>query len=89
MDRDRLQSLLTELHHELGRADTLDAGLRQLLLRVMEDARLLAAEQAPEHEVDAGSVTAFQDAALELQSSYPQLSLLVGQIADTLAKLGI
>ena len=87
MDKDRLQALLAELHEELGRADALDADSRRLLAQVLEDARALASRGRA--EPDADGLAALQDAALGLQSSDPRLALLAGQIADSLAKLGI
>ncbi|MBW7930002.1 MAG: DUF4404 family protein [Gammaproteobacteria bacterium] len=90
MDKDRLQSLLAELHQELGRTDTLDADSRRLLLQVLEDARVLASrDPGASDEPDANGLAALQEAALELQSSHPRLALLAGQVADSLAKLGI
>ncbi len=87
MDKGKLQTLLAELHQELAGTRALDSESRQLLDHVLQDIRRLVAEESP------GSVPAgngqVQEAALRLEAGYPRLAALLGQIADTLAKLGI
>ncbi|MCC7330051.1 MAG: DUF4404 family protein [Gammaproteobacteria bacterium] len=85
MDKDRLQALLAELHRELAGAGPLDTESRRLLDQVLQDVRQLAADQ-PARAGDAGQ---FAQAALRLEASHPRLAALLGQVADSLAKLGI
>ncbi|MFO1355204.1 MAG: DUF4404 family protein [Gammaproteobacteria bacterium] len=85
MDKDRLQALLAELHRELAGAGPLDPESRRLLDQVLQDVRQLAADQ-PARAGDAGQ---FAQAALRLEASHPRLAALLGQVADSLAKLGI
>ena len=58
---------------------------RRLLDQVLQDVRQLAADQ-PARAGDAGQ---FAQAALRLEASHPRLAALLGQVADSLAKLGI
>ncbi|MCC7488039.1 MAG: DUF4404 family protein [Gammaproteobacteria bacterium] len=87
MDKGRLQALLAELHRELAGTGSLDAESRRLLDQVLQDVRRLAADEpAP---ADAGDAGQLEQAALRLEAGHPRLAALLGQIADTLAKLGI
>jgi len=87
MDKDRLQVLLAELHRELAGAGPLDPESRRLLDQVLQDVRQLAADQPA--RAGAGDAGQFAQAALRLEASHPRLAALLGQVADSLAKLGI
>lgn len=87
MDKTRLQKLLADLHRELSNANTVDPESRRMLDQVLTDIRELtgkASGQAPD------SATAqLQEAALRLEAEHPRLATALGQLGDTLAKLGI
>lgn len=84
MDRDRLRTLLTELHRELGSADHLDAESRALVEQVLADVDRL--DTTPSHVTSAGNL---RDLVLRLESGHPRLAATIGQVADALGRLGI
>jgi hypothetical protein len=87
MDKTKLQNLLSDLHRELSGAPTVDAESRRMLDQVLTDIRELTGNTSGEV---AGSTTAqLQEAALRLEAEHPRLAAALGQLGDTLAKLGI
>ena len=86
MPRERLRQLLDELRTELAASGDLDDDARQALSTLSDDI-----DQRVSDEADIGP-TPFRelsDAALRLESRHPRLAQLLGQIGDTLGKLGI
>ena len=84
--KQRLHELLQELHTELGNADAMDDQAR-------EELRGLAGEiesaVGAETQVIQGDVSQLQQSVLEFETEHPRISGILGQIADTLSKLGI
>jgi hypothetical protein len=80
-----LQELLRQLHQELGKADSVDAGSRELLALVARDIDALsgAGDEASAH------VPALERLAVRFESDHPGLSAVARQVADALAKAGI
>lgn len=87
MDKTRLQALLTELHRELSAAGSVDAESRRLIDQVLVDIRQLTPESAEPPADDPAAQ--LREAALRIEAEHPRLSTALGQLADTLAKLGI
>jgi len=86
MPRQRLQQLLADLHKELGSADSLDDETRSMLRRAAGE----LSDTAGEDSAGTGETrNQLQRAALEFESEHPRLSMIVGEIVDTLGKLGI
>ena len=88
--KQRLKELLNELHAELGGADSLDETSKQQLRDMADeiDAKIDARVEAAEATVtDAESQ--LQTAVLEFETDHPRIAGILGQIADTLSKLGI
>jgi Domain of unknown function (DUF4404) len=82
----RLQQLLRELHTELSNSDSIDAESRRQLQDLAEDIEAaVAASGVPEGE----GGNQLQQAVLEFETEHPRIAGILGQIADTLAKLGI
>ena len=88
MDKNRLRELLADLHRELTGAGPVDAETRLLLDQVLEDLRRLTGEQ-PAGTLADGTTSQLREAALRLESAHPQLANVIGQLTDTLSKLGI
>ena len=89
MNRQHLQDSLQKLHNELQQIDSIDANERQLLQSLLSDINEL---------IDAGGKTdsgteqlteRLRDGIALLEASHPQATLLMGQVIDALAKLGI
>jgi len=89
MAKEKLQRLIGSLHEELGSADSLDTESRELLQQLMNDIERIATGEPAEtasHESAAGQL---ENASLRFESEYPKLSMILGEIMDTLGKLGI
>jgi hypothetical protein len=86
MDNDRIHRLLTELHRELSGAGAIDAESRRLLDQVLTDLQQLSPSPG---DVPEEPTAQLQEAALRLEAEHPRLAVVIGQLADTLAKLGI
>jgi Domain of unknown function (DUF4404) len=87
MDKNKLRELLAELHRELGGAGPVDAESRQLLDELLRDIQKLSSETPG--AIPDGATTQLREAALRLESAHPRLANVIGQLTDTLAKLGI
>lgn len=79
---DRLNALLTDLHRELGRANTLDDESRRLLAMVLSDIEKL------------GIATTATPGGLELlavrfEAEHPSVAAALRQVGDVLGKAGI
>lgn len=87
MDKGALQKLLTDLHRELSSARSLDAESREMLAQILDDIRQLTGEEPA--KVPEGAAAELREAALRLEAEHPRLASALGQLGDTLAKLGI
>jgi hypothetical protein len=87
VDSTRLQKLLGDLHRELSAANSLDPESRRMLDQVLRDIRELTG--APADEASDGATAQLREAALRLEAEHPRLAAALGQLGDTLAKLGI
>lgn len=86
MDRRRIEQLLTELHAELEDAPGMDPDAREQLRRLSGQIDALAATAGADEPTPLDEI---RDTALRFESEYPRMSLLLGQIADALGKMGI
>ncbi len=86
MDKTRLQQLLADLHRELSGANAVDPESRKMLDQVLRDIQQLSPATNP---VPDGATAQLQEAALRLEAEHPRLASALGQLSDTLAKLGI
>jgi hypothetical protein len=91
MPKKALQQQLSELHDELASAADLDPALRQQLRDVADDIETLLGEEAAPPTATAGEhlQERVQHATVEFEAEYPRLARILGDVADTLAKLGI
>ena len=87
MDREKFRTLLSDLHQELGATQSLDPGSRELVEEILKDIDRIDARKEPEQ--DEATALKLRDVVLRFESEHPQLSLLAGQVADALGKLGI
>ena len=90
MNKPELHQRLEELHAELTNAQTVDASEREVLEELQRDIGVLLAKGddagAPEY---AGLGRRLRESVEKLEASHPQASLLMGQVIDALANLGI
>jgi len=87
MDSSRLHKLLADLHRELSGATSVDPESRRMLDQVLSDIRELTGKTAD--DVSEGATAQLKEAALRLEAEHPRLAAALGQLGDTLAKLGI
>ena len=89
MPKRPLQQQLTELHEELASAAELDPGLRRLLKEVAGDIEKVLDETAAEDRLDEDLVSRVRQATVDFEAEYPRVSQILGELTDTLTKLGI
>jgi hypothetical protein len=85
MDKTKLHNLLADLHRELSTAGSLDPESRRMLDQVLSDIKHLA----PPAQGAEGATAQLREAALRIEAEHPRLATALGQLSDTLAKLGI
>jgi DNA repair exonuclease SbcCD ATPase subunit len=90
MDKQQLHRRLEELHAELQQVDTVDAGERETLEKLRGDIQQLLAQKddAPSHQYKSLSERLREDIE-KLEASHPQATMLMGQVVDALASIGI
>jgi hypothetical protein len=86
--KQRLHKLLEELHTELGTAEALDEQAKDKLRGIAQE---IEGAVGPDEDKGLGSdaMNQLEEAAVGFQAEHPRLAGILGQIADTLAKLGI
>lgn len=91
MGRDKLRSLLKQLHGELEGAETADAEDRSLLGLVVADIEaLLAGETASSTSGDGDSLEdRLEQGVVRFETRYPQLSFTLERIVEALANMGV
>jgi hypothetical protein len=89
MNNEQLRAQLAHLHAELQQADALDPQQRELLQTLANDLHQLLnrTENQPHHYRRLGERLS-QDVA-QLEASHPRITLLMRQMIDHLAYLGI
>ncbi|MDH3418194.1 MAG: DUF4404 family protein [Gammaproteobacteria bacterium] len=91
MPKKALQQQLTELHGALASTAELDPELRALLKEVSGDIQtLLGGEASAEEASTADQLQArVRRATVDFEAEHPRLAHILGDLADTLTKLGI
>lgn len=90
MDKQQLHKRLEELHTELQQVDSVDASERETLQTLRSDIQELLAqkESASSHQYKSLAERLREDIE-KLEASHPQATMLMGQVVDLLAKIGI
>jgi hypothetical protein len=90
MDKQRLQEMLSRLHGELSETEDVDPETVAMLERVTDDIERLLEKSGKTTAADMEPVSGrLQDLVLKFEGDHPQLSALVGKVADALAAIGI
>jgi hypothetical protein len=91
MDKQQLQGTLERLHAELQQIDSIDEDGRQILQKLMSDIKKLieTEDQRDQHNVYERLGDGLKEGIEKLEASHPQATMLMGQVADALAKMGI
>lgn len=89
MKQEKLRADLEALHAELKQADSLDDEQRRLLQTLADDIQTLLSRQTIQDEPYSGLARNLRDAVAQLEASHPSVTLLMRQVIDSLAYLGI
>ncbi len=94
MNKSELLSTLQQLHLELAKTETIDAGTRQALQNVMNDIQRVVdrsdAEQSTATNDDSETLSQkMMDAVNEFEARHPNVASLINNVADRLSDLGI
>lgn len=90
MDKQQLQARLEELDNELKQIDSVDEEERQLLQKLIGDInKLVEAGDTDQHHVYDRLGEGLREGIERLEASHPRATMLMGQVVDALAKIGI
>jgi hypothetical protein len=90
MDRQQLHDRLEQLHGELQEIESVDERERQLLRTLMSDIKKLTEAAASDHPDVSDRLGEGLKEGIELfEASHPRATMLMGQVIDALAKMGI
>lgn len=85
-----IHNRLEQLHGELQQIESVDAGAQQLLQKLMSDIKkLIEAGESDQRHVSGRLGEGLKEGIELLEASHPQATMLMGQIFDALAKMGI
>lgn len=90
MDKQHLLELLKNLHAELERAKSVDEESDKLLRAVMHDINRLV-DDAHETASDEGKSIneRLKQGAVQFEADHPRIAMIMNEVMDALAKMGI
>lgn len=89
MDKEQLRGQLEQLHAELQKVESLDAHERELLLNLARDVQDLLDREGDDTEPYRGLGGRLSEAVAQLEAAHPRTTMLMRQVIDQLAYLGI
>ena len=89
MDKQQLQGRLEELHAELQQVETPDANQQELLRTVARDVQEILEKEGDQPQHYSGLSERLSEAVAQLEASHPRTTMLMRQVIDQLAFLGI
>ena len=99
MEREQLKQRLSELHQELSGSEPVDPELKSLLQQIAGDIdSLVDRSDSSGGEGEVGEIPAdvkqglidrMLDVTTEFEESHPNLTTIIGRIADALSRFGI
>lgn len=90
MPAEQLKKTLQRVHEELGKSQQLDDDLRHMLRELDRDIDRILADETPLAVGDEETMSERVEVlASRFSAEYPRLELLLREVSDTLAKLGI
>jgi predicted nucleic acid-binding Zn-ribbon protein len=89
MDQEKLRSDLEKLHGELKRIRSLDNDERELLRQLESDLEVLLSRSDDNLQPDHNSRRRLSEALAYVESNHPRVTLLMRQMVDSLAYLGV
>jgi len=89
MNKQELQHRLEQLHRELQQIETVDERERQLLKSLITDINKLIEAGASDQRHTDRLGEGLKEGIELFEASHPQATMLMGQVIDALAKIGI
>ena len=90
MDAQHLHARLQRLHKELSQIESVDAHEKRALQQLMADIHeILEREEGHPIQKYGQLSERLRDNIAQLEASHPTVTMLMGQVIDTLAKMGI
>lgn len=89
MPRRKLQELIASLHRELERTPELDDDGRRMLHELTDDIEAAVGREEAPHGSRDSAVERVETAAVRIEAEHPRLAGILGEIVDTLGRLGI
>lgn len=90
MDKTQLHETLEQLHGELQQIECVDESDRQTLEKLMADIeKLTRSRDSGEHHSYERLGDGLKRGIEQFEASHPRATMLMGQVADALAKIGI
>jgi hypothetical protein len=90
MDKQQLHNRLEQLHGELQQIESVDENERQILQKVISDIKKLVEEgESDQYHVYDRLGEGLREGIELFEASHPRATMLMGQVVDALAKMGI
>lgn len=90
MNKQELHDRLEQLHAELQQFDAVNETDRELLLKLSNDIRGLLEERSSAGASQYRRLSErLRESVALLEASHPRITMIMGQVIDTLAKMGI
>ena len=89
MDHERLRSDLQKLHIELQATTSLDESEQKMLRLLESDIAELLAREADDLQPDDDLRRRLRESLAQVEASHPRVTLLMRQMVDSLAYLGV
>ena len=90
MDKQQLRDRFEELHKELKQINSVDEDERKILKKMIGDInKLIEADDTDQHQAYDRLGEGLREGVERFEASHPRATMLMGQLADALAKIGI
>jgi NAD-dependent SIR2 family protein deacetylase len=90
MDKNQLHETLEQLHGELQQIECVDEAEQQTLKKLMADIeKLTRSRDSSQHHLYERLAEGLKEGIEQFEASHPRATMLMGQVADALAKIGI
>ncbi len=89
MDKQELHRQLEQLHAELQQVELPDSNERETFQKLAEDIRKILEPKEDQTQHYGGLRERLREAIAQLEASHPKATMLMGQVLDQLAYLGV
>jgi uncharacterized protein involved in exopolysaccharide biosynthesis len=89
MDKQQLHGRLEELHAELQQVEAPDAAQREIIQSVAREVQQVLGKEVDHPQHYSGLSERLSEAVAQLEASHPRTTMLMRQVIDQLAYLGI